>query len=64
MSDLEHAGVLSRLHLEKKVPGLESTVSGAFQTAPGKEGFKSLEGTISGAFQSSLGKKDSAEYKY
>ena len=33
MSDLEHAGVLSRLHLEKKGQGfksVESTVSGAF----------------------------------
>ncbi len=34
VSDLEHAGVLSRLHLEKKGKVLRLT----FQTAPGKEG--------------------------
>jgi hypothetical protein len=41
MSDLEHAGVLSRLHLEKKKG----------------QGFKSLDSTVSGAFQTSLGRK-------
>jgi hypothetical protein len=41
MSDLEHAGVLSRLHLKKKGQGfksLESTVSGALQSSLGRKG--------------------------
>jgi hypothetical protein len=86
MSDFEHAGVLSRLHLEKKGQGLRShfpdctwkrrdsvfkshfpdctwkrrdrVLGHTYQTAPGKEGFKScIESTVSGAFQSSLGRK-------
>jgi hypothetical protein len=50
MSDLEHAGIFSRLHLEKKGQGLRShfpdctwkrrdwVLGLTFQTAPGKKG--------------------------